>query len=167
MASAKGAAVDGIKLVLFIFGVDAGIDNLGMLAQVKHELKDCKSVVFQDAFCLFHQLHLIVKGMLDVLDDWCWPAPHNPPSKYFPAVATVANVWRSTGNGAKILMAAKASFNDEVADMYFTKLPGKPLRGRWVSFLGKSRAIPRRCKPFTWSWRQPGGTRMILRRGDT
>ena len=48
-------------------------------------------------------------------------------------IATSANVWRSTGHPKKIKTAATRLWNPTVVSDFFTKIPGRVLRGRWGS----------------------------------
>eukprot|EP00969_Alexandrium_andersonii_P289266 12785723-Alexandrium_andersonii.AAC.1 len=75
----------------------------------------------------------MVKSLLAKLDAWTWPEDLGWQVKYYSAVATTANVWRSTGIRGKLEAAAAKEFGDFVASCHFQKLPGKPLRGRWGS----------------------------------
>eukprot|EP00969_Alexandrium_andersonii_P198048 8748157-Alexandrium_andersonii.AAC.1 len=43
------------KMTVFVFGVDAGPDNLGMLCRVKSCLASAPSVAFLAIFCVLHQ----------------------------------------------------------------------------------------------------------------
>ena len=82
-------------------------------------------------WCTFHQLHLIVKCVLQVLDNFEWGADVGPlPSKYFGGVATISNVWRSVAIGKNIRrLAASHKYDCPTLD----KIPGRVFRGRWGS----------------------------------
>jgi len=90
-------------------------------------------VMFICIFCLHHQLHLIVGALLKCLDDWRWGPPHCHRRQYWSGVATIANVWRSTGTSGRIKRAAAVKWTDFVAGKYFNRPPCKPLRNRWGS----------------------------------
>ena len=69
--------------------------------------------------------------MLCILDEFRWV--NDFPVKYFSGVATIANVWRGTGNPAKLRCQAASMWSEVVASKLFSKVPGRPLRGRWGS----------------------------------
>eukprot|EP00959_Pyramimonas_sp_CCMP1952_P420348 8804436-Pyramimonas_sp.AAC.1 len=84
--AARSAATSSTNnFTLYLFGTDAGSDNTGTISAVKRDLDSCAAVAFHASFCYFHQMHLIVKHMLTVLDSWRWPEPHQPKTKYFSA----------------------------------------------------------------------------------
>ena len=53
---------------VYIWGVDAGPDNIGMIRMVRHDLAAAPAVMFMVCFCLAHQTHLIVKDLLDTME---------------------------------------------------------------------------------------------------
>eukprot|EP00959_Pyramimonas_sp_CCMP1952_P267876 5600752-Pyramimonas_sp.AAC.1 len=104
-----------------------------MLSRVHVELAACPNMMFIAVFCFLHQVHLVVKDLLTLLEQWQWGGLFAE-KKYWSTVATVANVWRSVGMPAKIVDAAYTECQDDnLARRLFKKLPGKPLRGRWGS----------------------------------
>eukprot|EP00959_Pyramimonas_sp_CCMP1952_P261962 5477814-Pyramimonas_sp.AAC.1 len=109
-------------MTLCTFGVDAGPDNVGMLRRISEDIYDCQFVAFQAVFCMCHQLHLIIKDCLDLMELWQW-GPLDEDRRYWPTVATVANVWRSTGTPARLLQAALDEYPEapEIAAQHFTK----------------------------------------------
>ena len=52
---------------------------------------------------------------------------------YFGAVATISNVWRTSGMPVRVKSSCSALFGDEVVAQRCSKLPGRVLRGRWGS----------------------------------
>ena len=59
--------------------------------------------------------------------DWASEWPVN----YYSGVAIIANLWRGTGMSPKIRDNAATLRSEIIAASYFTKLLGRPLRGRW------------------------------------
>eukprot|EP00959_Pyramimonas_sp_CCMP1952_P109426 2288671-Pyramimonas_sp.AAC.1 len=92
-------------------------------------------VAVQACFCMHHQAHLVVKDLLCVMEMWSWGgALSHGRHRYWASVATVANVWRSTGVPARLRHAALEEYeSDPLVAKRFRKLPGRPLRGRWGS----------------------------------
>ena len=69
-----------------------------------------------------------------VLDTWTWgEAGDNFGTTYFNVLSAVANLWRSPGSPQQIRNAARKLFNDIICEKYFRKMPGRCLRGRWLS----------------------------------
>ncbi|CAK0876362.1 unnamed protein product, partial [Prorocentrum cordatum] len=126
---------DGARARAFIFGVDAGSENTHMLKAVKRDLATQPLIMVMGIFCYMHQVHIAVKGALELLDAWDWQAPHTleGKSRYVGRVATISNVWRATGGMKKIMAAAESECDDGVARAYFSKMPGRVLKGRWGS----------------------------------
>ena len=121
-------------LDVFCFGTDAGGENIGLAGKLHTRLKDSMSTMFIFVFCLLHQGHLISKAHIKVLDNWNWPEGTLAPStEYFNGVSMISNLWRSAGNPVKIRRAAETVFSLQVSEQYFTKIPGRCLRGRWLA----------------------------------
>eukprot|EP00959_Pyramimonas_sp_CCMP1952_P427307 8949146-Pyramimonas_sp.AAC.1 len=101
---------------IYCLGVDAGPDNKGMINIMRRFLAPCKKVAFCAVYCKFHQAHLIAGGVLTALDNFKWATGADEAEKeametsvkYWGAVATVANVWRSSGTHRKLQDAACA-----------------------------------------------------------
>ncbi len=146
----RQAASNPQRFSMYVFGVDAGPDNTGMMRLVLGVVAGCMNVAVTASFCFAHQTHLIVKALLDVLDNHTWTIPPDPnndepqhdqevgphgvaglKTKYFASVATVANVWRAPGAPSQIRRAAVGEYNDQINYDYFKIMPGRPLRGRW------------------------------------
>ena len=51
-------------LSLYLFGLDKGPDDVGMIACLEHHLRQSCSVMFMSSWCQLHQPHPIVKSML-------------------------------------------------------------------------------------------------------
>ena len=118
------------RVSVYNFGFDHGPDNFGMLPRIRKELNDAPNVMYCVSWCLFHQMHLIAKTMLAVLDKWEHASEH--PVAYFSAIATLANLWRGTGAAETIRLAADKLFGDR-ASLVMAKAPPRALRGRWGS----------------------------------
>ncbi|CAK0805617.1 unnamed protein product, partial [Prorocentrum cordatum] len=130
---------------VYIFGVDAGPGNLGALKRIPEDLRGAPDrVMFSAVFCFMHQLHLIVKDLLDRTEGFDW-GPLKEGKRYWGTVATVANVWRSCGAPTRIHQAAVdiPGGGIHVAHEFFGKIPGRPLRGRWGSVAGAEKLIMR------------------------
>ena len=113
-----------------------------------------KKVPHCGLFCVQHQGHSIVSSLLNVLDNFSWGHDDrfHLPTRYFTGVASISNVWRSTGAPAKIKETAVRLFNDEVVSMCFSHMLGSCLRGRWLSIDGVQSII---------SWSDPKNWRSI------
>ena len=122
-------------LSLYTFGIDAGPDNVGMLQHIVNDVCEAPHVAVHACFCMHHQCHLVVKDLLCVVETWSWGhALSRGRHRYWPSVAAVANVWRSTGMPARLRAAALEEYESEpLVAKLFRKLPGRPLRGRWGS----------------------------------
>jgi hypothetical protein len=135
---------DGVPaLEAYIFGVDAGPDNVGMLGRVREDLRDVLHVLFIGVFCFLHQSHLIVRDLLNHLDGFDLGLLGGGSSRrYWSSVATVANQWRSIGVPKKLRRAAAQIYGaDSVNVDSYRKVPGKPLRGRWGTIAAVEQAI--------------------------
>lgn len=98
--------------------------------------------MFFGVYCFPHQCHLMTLSLLKVLARWSWEEPERElPVRYFNGVVSIANVWRATGAPAKIVRAAVRLFGDDVAHDCFRKVPGRCLRGRWLSIDSVGSAI--------------------------
>ena len=129
---------------VFLFGTDAGPDNIGMARRVKTALLRCDAVMFVWSFCLLHRAQLIAKAQIKVLDNWTWTNAHSgevPSTAYFNGVSCVANQWRASGSPGKIKRAASTEWSESVAAHYFSKIPGRCLRNRWLAIDSVERII--------------------------
>ena len=70
-------------------------------SKVKHHFADCSNLVCLAQWCIFHQYHLIVDGVLRTLDSFASEFVSagaddagGLPAKYFSMVATICNAWR-------------------------------------------------------------------------
>ena len=82
---------------VFVCTLDKGPDNQGLCKLMTNSLTTCPNVMCWFIYCFLHQYHLIVKTVLQILDDFEWDEPDYQ-SKYFSGIATVANTWRSPGH---------------------------------------------------------------------
>ena len=108
-------------ITAYVVGTDAGPDQVGTCTRVQAELAADISVWLIWTYCFAHQAHLIVKHQLLRL------------GTYFNSLAKLTNVWRAHGNAGKIFRAWKRLFSASRAHEVASKLPPRPLRGRWGS----------------------------------
>ncbi|CAK0842788.1 unnamed protein product, partial [Prorocentrum cordatum] len=143
---ATEAETDQRRFSVCVFGTDAGPDNVAMGGVVRARLARVNTVAFTMTFCFLHQCHLAVLTMLSILDAFAWLTPVGAGSqeeacgpaglcglntKYFAAVATVANAWRGPGVSKRMRAAARSLYTAQVANDYFGRVPGRAMRGRW------------------------------------
>ena len=85
------------RIRAYIFGLDAGPDNVGFTKLVASTVRSCMYTMIWVVWCRFHQYHLIVRSMLVVLDSFTWS---NQPygASYFAGLCTICNTWREAGN---------------------------------------------------------------------
>ena len=108
--------------------LDAGPDNKGMLRRVKEATKKNLFVMVVVLWCLLHQLHLIVKAVLVVMDNWDWPVAVQPPKKRFAGVSLFSSLWRSTGTSTTIVKAATLECGSSIAEQFFASCPSQCIR---------------------------------------
>ena len=84
-------------------------------------------------WCICHQYHLIVKNMLQVLDDHVTWSGEWGGTKYFSGLATWANVWRGVGTIKKVRDTCAKLFGETTSQNICGRMPGRVLRGRWGS----------------------------------
>ena len=121
------------RVTAYLFGLDAGPDNQGMMRRILARVKMIPQIFIWVSFCIFHQCHLIVKYLLKTLENFEWPEKYALPKGYFSMLGTLANTWRSTGNPTKIQNAASSVHDDSVMLKFFKNIPGRALKGRWGS----------------------------------
>ena len=129
----KSSEASPDEFTIYTIVVDAGGDNQSLLKRVGMDLTGATSVCYIAVFCFLHQIHLISKAVLKILDEWQWSGDVSLPTTYFSGIATIANTWRSTGNASKIRVEAARLFGEDTSDAYFKGPPGRCLRGRWLS----------------------------------
>ncbi|CAK0874677.1 unnamed protein product [Prorocentrum cordatum] len=115
------------------FGADVGGENIASIKRVVAEVKGHRNVAVGLFTCIFHGVHLICKDVLRYLESDLDEALQHS-QKYVSALATVSNVWRSTGIASAIRQCADNS--DEIPSVIkaaFKRKPGRVLRGRWGS----------------------------------
>ena len=130
--SVATANANPYKLSIYTLGVDQGSDNVNANKRIKRSLESSDSVMFCSVYCFHHQCHLAVRESLEVLDASEW-AHERLPCRYFSGLATVCNVWRSTGNHKLIRNTAAELHGDSVAHAHFRSMLPRAIRGRWGS----------------------------------
>eukprot|EP00927_Polykrikos_kofoidii_P002667 TRINITY_DN11067_c0_g1_i1.p1 TRINITY_DN11067_c0_g1~~TRINITY_DN11067_c0_g1_i1.p1 ORF type:complete len:1330 (-),score=171.22 TRINITY_DN11067_c0_g1_i1:47-4036(-) len=118
------------SLEVWIFCLDNGPDNQLTTKNIRNDIEPTPRLVTLTVWCVMHQYHLIVRSVLDVMDDhpWCdgWGV------RYVNGMATLSNVWRSPGNLRKIRETA-ASLTLMGAHDCCRTTPGRVIKGRWGS----------------------------------
>ena len=87
-----------------------------------------KNVFCCPNWCMLHQLHLVVKVVLQRFDVWEHAEHH--PLRYVNSVATLVNMWRSYGVGETVRKTSESIFGATAASL-LSKAPDSTLRGRW------------------------------------
>jgi len=119
---------------MYNVGTDAGGENIGMLPMIRMSLWPTIFVMYSWIFCFMHQGHLLCKNIITVLDRWSWDGDEDRlPCPYYTGVSSISGLWRRAGHPAKILNAACELFSQVVSERYFSRVPGRVLRGRWLS----------------------------------
>ena len=111
----------------FLFGLDNGPDNVGMLKRIRAACKGHRQCMYAVIWCTCHQNHLIVKGHLTAMQTQ-QVTGYELSCNYFTAITSIVHVWRSSGMQDKLAAASLEQFDTSVC---FKRLPGRPLRGRW------------------------------------
>eukprot|EP00959_Pyramimonas_sp_CCMP1952_P382791 8021055-Pyramimonas_sp.AAC.1 len=138
--AAHGAA--GLRrLSIYLFGFDAGPENARATKYVCDYLSCCPDIATMVSRCLLHQMHLIVRQVLDFIDffEWddfwesepeldCW----NALPAYSTTVSGVSSAWRCPGSARK-LREAGSTIGSVVWSNIGGSIPGRVLRGRWGS----------------------------------
>ena len=70
------------------------------------------------------------EAMLLIADNFTWTDVEFK-VKYWSALATICNVWRSTGIPKKLKQAVESLYGPVVAKRIVGNLPGRPVRQRW------------------------------------
>ena len=60
------------RLSVYLFGFDQGSENTRMTKLVREQVKGCTFVMMLVSWCLLHQMHLIVRQVLDFIDYFEW-----------------------------------------------------------------------------------------------
>ena len=143
---------------VFTFTTDAGSDELGARAFVHAQTGSNVFLWLFDTDCFEHQGHLMVKSVLQDMDaivacldagrakakatlptgpteSSAPAAPADAPGtkdhsvKYYSTLAMVMHNWRN--NAAAAFRVAKAKFGASAAMRFFSRVPPKPISGRW------------------------------------
>ena len=93
---------------------------------------------------MFHQLHLVFRVLLQRLDVWEHAQHH--PFRYFDGVATLVNLWWSSGVGWTVRKTSESMFGATGARL-LSKVRGSALRGGW-SRIDSIESLPVR----TWQY---------------
>ena len=112
------------RLSTFVFGVDAGPDNQGMVKRILKRLSTLPLVLSWVIFCIFHQCHLIVKSLLKTMENLHFPEKYALEKGYFSVLGTVGNTWRSSGAPSLIQSAASDLYGDSTMMKLFKNVPG-------------------------------------------
>ena len=67
--------------------LDAGPDNLGLCRRIKHDIEKSPWIALLTVWCLMHQFHLGVKGVLMIMDLWEWGEGQEPSQQHFNAIS--------------------------------------------------------------------------------
>ena len=118
------------RVSMFLFGLDGGPDKIGSFSRVLSSMAAVPTVMATVVHCIFHIYHLITKDLIAILD-WCSDGP--TPLKFFSKIATITNVWRSSGMMGRVRDMAAKLFGETIAEKFFSVLPGQPPKGRWGS----------------------------------
>ena len=119
------------QLFAYVFGLDSGPDNRGAMRRLTSQVAGLPFVFVLVIWCFLHQMHLIVKSVLDILENWEWPSPHTLHTTFFSGVKVFANTWRSHGQPTRIYETACTCCGTAVAEQHFRKIPGAPMHARW------------------------------------
>ena len=112
------------RLSTFVFGVDAGPDNQGMVKRILKRLSTLPLVLSWVIFCIFHQCHLIVKSLLKTMENFDFPEEYALEKGYFSVLGTVGNTWRSSCAPSLIQSAASDLYGDSTMMKLFKNVPG-------------------------------------------
>jgi hypothetical protein len=118
----------------WIYTSDAGTDQVkasgyAQLASMGSSSKD----FFFKQLCWLHQLQIIVKVLLFSVDSAIKQLGIDFPGKYAPAICKLLHLWRSTNHPGLVFKRWGELFGDLAAMRYASKVPPKPIMGRWHS----------------------------------
>jgi hypothetical protein len=113
---------------LWLYTSDCGSDQVAFRKVLRVETQDAENIMI-DVNCGFHQYQIIVKGGLQLIDDWL--ATHRQDFRYFGALAMLLHVWRDLVG--LVFTTACTIFGAAVALVWFKSLPPKCVSGRWGS----------------------------------
>jgi hypothetical protein len=88
---------------------------------------------FFKQLCWLHQLQIIVKVLLFSVDSAIKQLGIDFPGKYAPAICKLLHLWRSTNHPGLVFKRWGELFGDLAAMRYASKVPPKPIMGRWHS----------------------------------
>ena len=118
MREAESRGVDAKHIWIYSMGTDGGSDQTGCRNSLFRDLASFSMVWLVWFLCLSHQMHLIVERSLRRSDT------HG-------TLAKRTNLWRNGGNIARIFRAWKRLFGPDRAKAAASRLPTRPLKGRW------------------------------------
>lgn len=108
-----------VHLRVWIFNTDKGGDQQAASRMIGMDIADKSLCLHFHNYCLLHQLALITKRVLAVLD------PH------WSKVAKLINVWRGGSHAKRMYSVWEQKFGVDRARACAGSLPARPLRGRW------------------------------------
>ena len=86
--------------------------------------------LFFDVDCFMHQFHILVLGLLYGMDEFIMALFGNDGGpRYYTVLASVLHVWRD--NCAEIYAEFKRQYGFVVAQASASKIPPRPISGRW------------------------------------
>lgn len=106
------SAGQDVHLRVWLLCTDMGPDQVGASKLFAASLKGYATSWLLHSKCLLHQVHLVCKKQLELLES------------FYASIAKVVNVWRSHGNHKKL----KESLGEAKLGV-----PPRPLKGRWGS----------------------------------
>ena len=114
---------------LFLYTSDRGPDQVGVRCFIKEETASIPNVLFFDADCCEHQLHLIIKDGLKAAD--CFLKASKKSYKYFSSLTKVVQLWRENAQAIKDKWAER--YGDDSAAAHRNSLCPQCVAGRWES----------------------------------
>jgi hypothetical protein len=134
-------AVQVVRLLtIFVFNFDSGGDNKAATRMMVDRAKNVSSIIILLLWCVLHQYHLIIKGLLVCIENFDWGPGDSPPGSpppYFTSLSGISNVWRSPGMAIVIQKKAMDLYQDEsFVQEHFGKIPRKCIKSRWGSIEG-------------------------------
>lgn len=110
--------------IIYLMTTDMGPDQAKCARLLAERLVKEPQLIFFHSPCFLHQIHLTVRFSLSKF-----------PS-YFSSCAKIVNVWRSWGNSRKIRATWKDLYGEKRCKEATSRLPPRPLQGRWGSIEG-------------------------------